>query len=102
MRTTRDLIMELEENAKGYAVAALVIAFENTTVYVMAGDPNGLQLLNEAVTLGGVPVGWYRGKPGRSEMGLLPEYGDEEWAYEYLKALRDHIKAAIHNLNEGR
>lgn len=95
MRTTEDLIMELEENAKGYAVAALVIGFESTTVFVMADDPNRLRLLNEAVALGGEPVGWYRRNVGHLEMGPLLEYEHEDWVHEYLKALGDDIVTAI-------
>ena len=78
MRTTKDLIMELEENAKGYAVAALVIGFESTTIFVMADDPNRFQLLNETIALGGEPVGWYRGNIGCLEMGPLLEYEHED------------------------
>jgi hypothetical protein len=102
MRTTEDLIMELEENAKGYAAAALVIGFESTTIFVMANDPNRLQLLNEAVALGGGPVCWYRGDIGRLEMGPLPEYEHKDWVNDYLNALRGGMEAAIDNLDEGR
>lgn len=95
MRTTEELIAELEENAEGYTMAILYIGFDHTTVSVRSDDPNRLQLLNDAVALGGEPVGWYRCNMGRLEMGPLLEYEHEDWVNDYLKALRDHVKAAI-------
>lgn len=95
MRAIKELITELEENAKGHNSTALIIGFESSTIFVKADDPNRLQLLEQAIAFGGEPVGWYRLKAGELEMGVLQDYSDEEWVHEYLKALRDGVEAAI-------
>jgi hypothetical protein len=77
------------------AYAALIVGFENTTVYIHADNPERLALLNEAVTHGGEPVGWFCLRDGRLEMGLLQEYANELWARQYLHGLTEVIKARI-------
>ena len=39
MRTTEDLIEELNQNGEGYDNAGLAVGFENTTVFVWLHDP---------------------------------------------------------------
>jgi hypothetical protein len=65
-----------------------------------ADNPNRSRLLEEAIAFGGEPVGWYRFKDGKLEMGTFQEYGNKEGAHEHLNALLVDIKAAIKD--EGR
>jgi hypothetical protein len=95
MKTAEELIIELEENAKGYALTALIVGFESSTIFVMANDPSRLQRLSEAIGLGGEPVGFYRFNTGRIEMGPLQEYEQERWVHEYLDALRAKVVARL-------
>jgi hypothetical protein len=61
----------------------------------MASDPNRLQLLDDAVSNGGEPMGWYGVKNGTVDMGLLEEHAGEEWARNYLNALGDRLRALL-------
>jgi hypothetical protein len=60
MRSTADLIDEVEAEATNFTNAAIVVAFEDTTVYVFATDEDRLDKLNNAVESGGVYVEPYR------------------------------------------
>lgn len=91
MRTTVDLIDELQMAAEGAERAALIVGFESSTIYVWADDSNPLASLNEAMKAGGTPVGivrWSR-KDGRVliEGGPLQEFKDDEHIRSYLKDL---------------
>lgn len=57
MRSTPELIAELEEESKQLFSCQLVIAFENTSIFVDADDPDRLQMLNDAIRAGGIPIG---------------------------------------------
>jgi hypothetical protein len=57
MRSTKDLIAELEEEAKQHFTCQLVIAFANTSILLRADDPDRLQMLNDAIQEGGIPIG---------------------------------------------
>jgi hypothetical protein len=57
MRTTADLIEELDERAMGFQVAAIIVAFEDSSTPVFARDENRHTFLNDAVTKGGIPIG---------------------------------------------
>jgi hypothetical protein len=39
MRTTKELVAELDANAEGYSDAMLIVGFENTTVYIQSQNP---------------------------------------------------------------
>jgi hypothetical protein len=56
MRTTIDLIHELEAEAQRFTGVALA-GFDKTTTFIFADDPKRLGKLNEAVEAGGQPVG---------------------------------------------
>ena len=57
MRSTVDLIQELETESAQHFSCVLPVAFENTSIMIIATDENRLQLLNDAVRQGGIPVG---------------------------------------------
>ena len=57
MRSTLDLIEELEMEADKATIAALAVGFESTTIFVISDQPDRQELLNEAVSNGGVPIG---------------------------------------------
>ena len=57
-RTTKDLIDEMNgEKAKGFTLLAIIVGFENRTVFVFDSDPEPLRKLNELVKDGGEPIG---------------------------------------------
>lgn len=56
-RTTKDLVNELREEAKGAKIAALVVGFEKETKYVWNQSPDPLHDLNALIEAGGEPVG---------------------------------------------
>jgi hypothetical protein len=95
MRTTRELITELDHNAQGYDQAALIVEFGTQTTCVEVTDPNRHRLLDEAVTHGGRVVAWYRWRGQEIELGLLHEYQNEWWADTYINGLAEIIRRGI-------
>lgn len=57
MRTTKDLIAELDTEGIRHALVAIVVAFESSTLPIYSGDENRQQLLDDAVEVGGSPIG---------------------------------------------
>jgi hypothetical protein len=57
VRTTIDLIHELETEAHRFTNAALAVGFEKTTTFVFADDAKRQGKLDEAVRVGGEPAG---------------------------------------------
>ena len=57
MRSLDDLIAELEEESSKHWYVAIVVGFENSTVFVSMHDADRMRLLNDAVNAGGQPVG---------------------------------------------
>lgn len=56
-RSTKDLIRELDEESFFHDIVVLVVGFENTTIFVESTDPRRLEMLNDAVRVGGNPIG---------------------------------------------
>jgi len=57
MRSTVDLIKELETESAQHFCCILPVAFENTSIMINPTDENRLQLLNAAIQQGGIPIG---------------------------------------------
>ena len=57
MRSTKDLIEELETESAQHFTCTLPVAFENTSIMITATDENKQQMLDDAVKLGGIPIG---------------------------------------------
>jgi hypothetical protein len=99
MRTTADLIQELDEEAGNFTGVALVVGFEATTTFVFAGKPNRLEKLNDAVSAGGEPVALigYDLHHGllTAQARALMEHAGEEWLGPYLEALCAEFKRQI-------
>jgi hypothetical protein len=104
-RTTQDLIAELEHNGEGYTFAMLAVAFTNNTIFIRHDDPKRQQLLDEAVTNGGEPFGWFRiwQEDGHTKMecGLLTEHKDEEPFQKLLERLKDTVSAQVNSRRHG-
>jgi hypothetical protein len=94
MRTTVELVDQLLCASEGVEAAALIVSFENSTVFLWAHDKDILNTLNEAIRTGGEPVGIVRYKRDGTRLnvqaGPLEEYAEDE-----------HIRAYIGNLMEG-
>ena len=57
MRSTLDVIHELDEEAKKFAHLRLVVCFEQYSLLIRAKDPDRLSKLNDAIGRGGTPIG---------------------------------------------
>jgi hypothetical protein len=57
MRSTVDLIKELETEGARHFICILAVGFENTSVMISAKQEDRLQLLNDSIRQGGIPVG---------------------------------------------
>lgn len=93
MRSTIDLIEELQSEAEGAVTAALIVGFESTTLFLEAGEKNALMTLNEMIRSGGEPVGIMRAI--RDGLGTavtfrpLPEYSEDEHIQGFLRKLSE-------------
>jgi hypothetical protein len=95
VRTTIDLIEELNRESQGAVHCVLVVGFQNTTLFVYDSDDNPLQNLNSMIQQGGEPVGFIRviGEPGTLKLESRPlhEYADDSSIAEYLSRLCDGV-----------
>src|SRR5688572_5457768 len=67
MRTTIELIDELQREAEGTVGCFLVVGFENTTLFVASNEPDAIEKLNGMIEMGGHPVGLFRMVKGRPQ-----------------------------------
>jgi hypothetical protein len=99
MRTTVDLIQELNEEANKFFTCALVVGFESTTTFVFSHQENQLERLNDAITHGGEPVGLIGCVKGEGKLTLcskaLLEYAGEEWVGNYLTKLLQTVATLL-------
>ena len=111
MRTTEELIQELDHEGRNFTRCGLVIGFETSTIYVWGNDANRHRMLDEAVHSGGKPVGMigYDMHNGLLSVHIRPleEYAGEDWVAEYLEqASRQFSSIDLENRpsagNQGR
>jgi hypothetical protein len=99
MRSTVDLIEELEMEAGNFTHVALAVGFEKTRTFIFADKPDRLQQLNDAVSAGGEPIGFlgidFHNRILSVQTRTLEEYETEEWAAKYLSALTDEFKSLL-------
>ena len=95
MRTTFELIEELEREAKSFSQIALVVGFPEHTQFVWCSDgdePEKLDKLNKLIEAGGEPVGFVGVRIaqdiGSFYLRPLKEYETDETTLAYLKKLQ--------------
>ncbi len=69
-RNTQELIEELDEENAKVKFVLLPVGFERTTVWVMPDDVNRHRALNDAVEVGGTPMGLIFGDYANGEMRM--------------------------------
>jgi hypothetical protein len=98
-RTTVDLIEELDTEADNFTMAALVVGFENTTMYVFSTEADRLDRLDELVRNGGEPIGMFGIDMHHGLLSVhhrtLDECASESWAERYLEGLLDGFKDGL-------
>lgn len=57
MRSTVELIAELDQETSEHSVVALVVGFENSSIMIFTKQADRLQVLNDAIEQGGHPLG---------------------------------------------
>jgi len=106
MRTTPDLIAELEQEAKEHWFVTMVIGFENSTIFVQAKDANRLATLNSAMQADGIPVGLIAADKDGDELVLrvrvYPEHQEWEGAEGFLTALITQVRDSLLSGGYGR
>ena len=98
MRTTADLIAELDAEANNFTKAALVVGLESTTMFVFSTDENRLDKLDGLVRNGGEPIGMFGidiSHGLNAHHRCLEEYAEESWAERYLETLLDGFKKQL-------
>ena len=96
-RTTPELIEELDREAEGCALSAIIVGFDTTTAFVFAGDGNRLRTLNTLYRRRGLPVGIVGLR--RVGTGLIyvyhpfREFTNRRGASEYLARFEDVVRA---------
>jgi len=99
-RSTADLIRELEEESRKHLFAAIAVSFEDTTIWVLPHDPDRLKVLNEAVSVGGIPIGLIAADQSDRELTVMrrvyPEHvHKQQEASEYLDRLTEEVAELI-------
>jgi hypothetical protein len=93
VRTTNDLIAELQAEARGAVTAALIVGFETTTLLLEAGENDPVGMLEEMIQAGGEPVGIMRVTNGTDGSSVsfrpLAEYSDDEQIQMFLRKLSE-------------
>jgi hypothetical protein len=102
MRDTQELIAELDEESLKHWFVAIVIGFENTTTFVESKDPDRLQVLNDAMSVGGQPIGLIAADQANKQLNIMtkiyPENADwQEQARAYLGKLTVEVGKLISN-----
>jgi len=99
MRKTSDLVNEMLAEGKNAWLVAIVVGFEQETRFVFSSAKQPLLELNQLVQKGGSPIGLLRFDREDSQIqgSYRPfgEYGNEEWAKEYLAGLLDNTGEII-------
>jgi hypothetical protein len=110
MRSTADLIKELEQEAGEHSSAklvALVVGFAHTSSFVFATDVNKLEKLNEFIKQGGEPFGFIcitqNGTgTGKVHVRAVAEYNKAEAIHQYLTTLAMTFGAQLEATGEGK
>ncbi len=91
MRTTKDLIAELQAEAASAEFVLLVVGFQTESKIVDARQPDAQETLDALVLQGGHPLGYLRcvrrGQHRCIETRVLPEYGDDPVPSRVLQQL---------------
>jgi hypothetical protein len=99
MRTTNELIAELEEESSQHWYVAIAVAFEHSTVIVSSTDGDRLKKLNDAVNAGGHPIGLIAAEQSDGRLSIMttiyPENADME---EQCHAILDQLKVSAGQL----
>jgi hypothetical protein len=103
MRTSRDLIRELEEEGSRHWYAAIAVAFDTSSVFVRSDDVNRQRLLSDAMRNGGIPLGVIALDRADGDITVMswmyPEYAQEEKHRDTLGRLTDLV---IQGIAEGK
>lgn len=110
MRSTADLIKELEQEAGEHSSAklvALVVGFEDTSSFVLASDVNKLEKLNEFIKQDGKPFGFIRitqeeNGTGKVLIRTVAEYNKDEAIHRYLTTLAMTFGAQLEATGTGK
>ncbi len=106
MRTTKELIEELQVKATGAFFAGIVVGFEKTTEFIWANSANPLDDLNVLVGKGGEPIAVYRldKSEGTLHCSIEPfeEYARESWVRQYLDSLGSGIMKLVQAQTGGK
>jgi hypothetical protein len=99
MRSTVDLIKELETESAQHFCCILPVAFENTSIMIRANDEDRLQMLNDAMQQGGIPIGLIVADNGDEGVlftaRIFPEHlehGPNEQAQEYMTKMMETVR----------
>src|SRR5687767_3315949 len=101
MRTLRELIDELQLEANGAVVAALIVRFEAWQDYVFPGDtPSPLETLGKMVVAGGDPIAFVVARqtsPAKASayVRLLADHADDPQLRNELGQLAEDFKSYL-------
>jgi hypothetical protein len=105
MRTSAEVIRELEAEAPFHTHVALVVGFEHTTLFIFSDMDDKITALNEMIHQGGEPVGFlaYDYETDRQltvAWRPLEELEGEAWAEQYLERLADASAEGLRALGQ--
>jgi hypothetical protein len=104
MRSTLDLINELENEAENFIIVAIAVGFERETKFVFHKPGEQQQImeqLNEAIQKGGEPIGLVGIRQDQATKSRtfytrpLAEFQGEAWVEKYLDSLMGAIRVGF-------
>ncbi len=111
MKTTADLIEELQELAASgeFKVLVLAVGFDKTTEFVFSTESGRLEKLNGLVKRGGEPIGFVGiTVPDSDDLSAtvmtkpLAEHAKEAWVHDYLDSLAASFGRTVEEASVGK
>jgi len=106
MRSTSDLVHEMQDEARSAWLVAIAVGFENDTKFVFSTARFPLEELNALTREGGSPIGLLRfdNEVSGVQGSYRPfaEYADQPWVEGYLAGLLDNTGEIVAMGKSGR
>lgn len=105
MRSSRDLIVELNSEAEHFTAVAIAVGFPYHTEFVFSGAEGSTARLEELLSEGGEPVGLlailHSGGSLQVRSHPFAEYENEPWVQAYLQSIANSLRSLLSGKGAG-
>lgn len=105
MRSSRDLIVELNSEAEHFTAVAVAVGFPYHTEFVFSGGEGSIARLDELIRDGGEPVGLLSILQSEDFVQVkarpLAEYANEIWVQAYLQSVANSLRNLLSGKGAG-